>query len=492
MNTPIRRLSVFAMILFGALMIQLTWIQGFQAEAIREDPLNRRQFTERLTEQRGPIVIGGENVAYSENIAEEDDPARYQRVYTDGTLYTPVVGSFRSYGASGIESTENNLLDGTDDRLAVRNFRDVITGREPEGARVELTIDPAVQQAGFNGFQDLGMNGAAVAIEPSTGAILGAVSYPSYDANEVVSITDGQEAVDNYGVLEADGNQPLLNRALNERYAPGSTFKIVTAAAAIEHLDAGPESTMDAPDTLSFNTGPDLPNATPGGTCNGGSPDSLAHSIQISCNTSMANWAIEMGGEALAEQSAAFGFTMNEEDLDEADRLTVPLSVTPSRSPVEHEDSILGRAGIGQSNVESTPIQMAMVAAGVANSGEVMHPYLVDSVRDSDRSVVTQTTPEVYSQATSASTASALTDMMVLVTGPDGSGTNAAIQGVDVAGKTGTAETGSDLGTHNWFIGFAPADDPQIAVAVVIEHGGGSGGSLAAPIARNMMEAVVL
>ena len=488
MNTPIRRLSVFSMILFGALMLQLTWIQGFQAEAIREDPLNTRQYTERLTEQRGPIVIGDENVAFSTNISEGDDPARFQREYAGGTMYTPVVGSFRSYGASGIEETENALLDGSADRLAVRNFRDVITGREPEGARVELTIDPAVQEAGFNGFEQLGMNGAAVAIEPSTGAILGSVSYPSYDANDVVSITDITEAGENYVALEGDEDQPLLNRALRERYAPGSTFKVVTAAAAIEHLDAGPDSTQEAPDNLSFNSGPSLPNATPGGTCNGGNPDTLAHSIQISCNTSFANWAIEMGGEALSEQATAFGFNPGEDE-----ELNVPLSVIPSLAPVEPDDSILGRAGIGQSNVEATPLQMAMVAAGVANSGEVMHPYMVDSVRDADRSVVTQTSPEVYSQATSASTASMLTDMMVLVTtAPDGSGVNAAIDGMEVAGKTGTAETGSERGTHNWFIGFAPADDPQIAVAVVIEHGGGSGGELAAPIARQMMEAVVL
>ncbi|MBQ1083353.1 penicillin-binding protein 2 [Nocardiopsis sp. B62] len=486
MNTPIRRLSVFSMILFAALMVQLTYIQGFQAEAIRDDPLNARQYTERLSEQRGPIVIGDENVASSTNISEEGDPARYQREYVGGSMYTPVVGSFRRFGASGIEYTENALLDGSDDRLAVRNFRDIITGREPEGARIELTIDPAVQEAGYRGFEALGKNGSAVALDPSTGAILGSVSYPSYDGNDVSSITDVTEANENYVALENDPNQPLLNRALRERYPPGSTFKIVTAAAAIEHLDAGPDSTMDAPDVLEL--GHSLPNATPGGTCNGGQPDTLAHSIQISCNTSMANWAIEMGGEALADQASAFGFSKTP---DERDTLTVPMDVVPSLAPVEDDRNILGRAGIGQSNVEATPLQMAMVAAGVANSGEVMHPYLVDSVRDADRSVVTQTTPEIHSQAMSASTASTLTDMMVLVTGPDGSGTNGAIRGIDVAGKTGTAETGGENGTHNWFIGFAPADDPQVAVAVVIEHGGGSGGELAAPIARQMMEAVV-
>ena len=483
MNTPIRRLSVFSLFLLLVLMLNVTWLQGFQAEAIREDPLNTRKFSERLNEARGPIQIAGENVAYSENISEEGKPARFQRQYTDGGLYTPIVGSFRTYGASGIENTENSLLDGSDDRLAVRNFRDIITGREPEGAQVQLTLNPDVQKAGYEAFAALGgKNGAAVAIEPGTGAILGAVSYPSYDTNDVVSITDTEQAVANYTALEEDPSQPLLNRALNERYPPGSTFKVVTAAAAMEYLDAGPDSTQEAPDVLTL--GHDLPNATPGGTCNGGEPDTLAHSVQISCNTSFANWAIEVGGAGMAEQATAFGFNPEEE-------LTVPLSVTPSLAPVEEDRNILGRAGIGQSNVEATPLQMAMVAAGVANSGEVMRPYVVDTVRDSDLSVVTQTSPESYSQAISASTAEELTEMMTLVTQPGGSGTNAAIPGMEVAGKTGTAETGTDL-THNWFIGFAPADDPQVAVAVVIEFGGGSGNELAAPIARQMMEAVVL
>ncbi|MCP3015310.1 penicillin-binding protein 2 [Nocardiopsis dassonvillei] len=483
MNTPIRRLSIFSFLLILILMANVTWLQGFQAQAIKDDPLNRRQFTERLSEARGPILVADDNVAYSEDIADEGQSPRYQRMYEGGGLYTPIVGSFRTYGASGIELTENPLLDGTDDRLAVRNFRDIITGREPEGAQVQLTLDPGVQQAGYEAFQGLGdKNGAAVALDPNTGAILGAVSYPSYDANEVVSVTDIDSAVTNYTELEADPRKPLLNRALHEFYPPGSTFKVVTAAAAMEHMGATPETTQEAPDVLEL--GGTLPNATPGGTCNGGQPDTLAHSIQISCNTSMANWAIEMGGEALSEQATAFGFNREEE-------LTVPLSVIPSSAPVETDRNILGRAGIGQSNVQATPLQMAMVAAGVANSGEVMKPYAVDTVRDSDLSVVTQTSPESYSQAVSASTAESLTEMMTLVTGPGGSGTNAAISGMEVAGKTGTAETGDGSPTHNWFIGFAPADDPQIAVAVVVEYGGGSGNELAAPIARQMMEAVV-
>ncbi|QKW31618.1 penicillin-binding protein 2 [Nocardiopsis flavescens] len=481
MNTTIRRLSIFCLLMFLVLMANITWIQGIQAPTIKEDPLNRRQYAEQASAPRGPILVGGENVAYSENIAEEGDPARYQRVYEGGSMYTPIVGSFRNYGASGIEAVENDLLNGSDDRLAVRNFRDMITGREPEGAQVQLTLLPEVQEAGFNAFEALGdKNGAAVALDPNTGAILGAISYPSYDPNTVVDINNPNDSVANYVELENDERKPLLNRALNERYAPGSTFKVVTAAAAIENLDAGPDSTQEAPDVLPL--GAELRNAM--GSCNGGQPDTLAHSIQISCNTSMANWAIAMGGEALSEQATAFGFNPDGE-------LTVPLSVVPSNAPVETDNNILGRNGIGQGTIEATPLQMAMVAAGVANRGEVMRPYVVESVRDSDLSVITQTSPETYSEAVDARTADLLTEMMVLVTGPGGSGTNAAIPGIDVAGKTGTAETGPDTPTHNWFIGFAPANDPQVAVAVVVEFGGGSGNELAAPVARALMEAVV-
>ncbi|MFL1378089.1 MULTISPECIES: peptidoglycan D,D-transpeptidase FtsI family protein [unclassified Nocardiopsis] len=483
MNTTIRRLSIFCLLMFLVLMANVTWIQGIQAPTIKEDPLNRRQYAEQASAPRGPILVGGENVAYSQNIADEDKPARYQRVYEGGQIYTPIVGSFRNFGASGIESVENDLLNGSDDRLAVRNFRDMITGREPEGAQVQLTLLPEVQQAGYDAFDALGgRNGAAVAIDPKTGAILGAISYPSYDPNPVVDINNPNDSTAAYVALEGDERKPLLNRALNERYAPGSTFKVVTAAAAIENLGATADTTQEAPDVLPL--GADLRNAM--GSCNGGQPDTLAHSIQISCNTSMANWAIAMGGETLSEQATAFGFNSEEE-------LRVPLSVVPSNAPVETDNNILGRNGIGQGTIEATPLQMAMVAAGVANRGDVMRPYVVDSVRDSDLSVITQTSPEVYSEAVSASTAETLTDMMVLVTtAPEGSGQNAAIPGIEVAGKTGTAETGPDTPTHNWFIGFAPADDPQIAVAVVVEFGGGSGNEFAAPVARALMEAVVL
>ncbi|WP_067964481.1 peptidoglycan D,D-transpeptidase FtsI family protein [Nocardiopsis trehalosi] len=477
MNKPIRRLAVFAMALFGVLLLNVTWIQAFQADHLREHEYNRRQFVDSLNQARGAILVGNQEVAYSEPVG--GDSEQYQRVYENGPLYAPVTGAFRAGSSTGIEQTENALLNGDDEQLAVGNFLDMLTGEEPQGASVQLTIHEGAQQAAMDGFEALGQNGAAVALDPSTGAVLASFSSPTYDPNSVASVTETEAAGEAWTDLETDEQQPLLNRGLNERYPPGSTFKIVTAAAALEAGET-PESTIDAPETLDL--GAPLPNAF-GGPCNGGSPDSLAHSIEISCNTSMANWAIELGGQAMTDQATAFGFN--------TEIPGIPVPVTESLAPVETDPNILGRSGIGQSNVEATPLQMAMVAAGVANDGDVMTPYLVESVRASDLSEIESASPDVLTTAVSGSTADDLTEMMIGVTeGDEGSGTSGAIPGIQVAGKTGTAETASGP-THNWFISFAPADDPQVAVAVVVEHGGGSGGTLAAPIAKGIMEAVI-
>ncbi|MBV2364292.1 peptidoglycan D,D-transpeptidase FtsI family protein [Streptomonospora nanhaiensis] len=477
MNKPIRRLSIFALALFGVLLLNVSYIQAFAAEDLREHPFNRRQFAESLNTHRGSIRVGSQEVAYSEPVGGDSD--QYQRVYENGQLYAPVVGAFRAGSATGIEAAENSFLDGSHESLAVNNFRDMLTGEEPKGADVTLTINADAQQAAMEGLEALGKNGAAVALDPATGAVLASYSNPSYDPNSVASVTETDQAAENWTDLEAAEQQPLLNRGLNQRYPPGSTFKIVTAAAALEN-GASPDSTIDAPETLDL--GAPLPNAW-GGPCNNGAPDSLAHSIEISCNTSMANWAIQLGGQAMQEQAEAFGF--NQGDME------IPLPVTESLSPLETDPNILGRSGIGQANIEATPLQMAMVAAGVANDGDVMKPYLVESVRNSNLEEVDSAQPEVYSTAISPGTAADLTEMMIGVTaGDEASGPTAQIPGIDVAGKTGTAETASGP-THNWFISFAPADDPQVAVAVVVEHGGGSGGTLAAPIAREIMEAVI-
>lgn len=478
MNKPIRRLALFSLALFGVLLLNISWIQTFQAESLREHPYNSRQFIESLNQHRGSILVGSEEVAYSEPVG--GDSEQYQRHYENGKLYAPVVGAFRAGSATGIERATNSFLDGSNELLAVNNFRDMLTGEEPEGADVYLTVNSKVQQAAMDGLESLGKNGAAVALNPETGAVLASYSSPTYDPNSVASVTETDEAAKNWTELEASEKQPLLNRGLEQVYPPGSTFKVVTAAAALEN-GATPESTQPAPAQLDL--GSPLPNAW-GGPCNGGSPDALAHSIEISCNTSMANWAIDLGGQNLSDQASAFGFNQGP--------MEIPLPVTESSAPVETDPNILGRAGIGQSNIQATPLQMAMVASGIANDGDVMQPYLIDSIQNSNLEEVQAAQPEVaFPDAVSSGTADDLTEMMIGVTeGDEASGPAGAISGIHVAGKTGTAETASGP-THNWFISFAPTDDPKIAVAVVVEHGGQSGGTVAAPIAQDMMEAVI-
>lgn len=479
MNKPIRRLALFAMALFGVLLLNVTWLQAIKGEELRTHPYNSRQYADRMLQPRGPIIIGGEKVNYSEKI---EDSEKYQRKYKNGELYGHVTGAFTPIGATELEKAENSLLSGDDDRLVVRNFLDTLTGKEKEGASLELTVQPKAQQAAMDGLSATGKRGAAVALDPTTGAVLASVSLPTYDPASISSVTDNDERAKNYEQLEGAENKPMVNRAFHETYFPGSTFKVVTAATALEN-GATPESTKPAPDLLKLPQGGTLPNAG-GGSCNGGSPDTLAHSIEMSCNTSMANWAIDLGEEKMEEQASKFGFN--------TPGLEIPTPIATSKYPTGLNGSQLGQTGIGQFDVRATPLQMAMVAAGVANGGDVMKPYLVEEAKAPDLSTIEKGGGETYSEAVSSGTAEQLKEMMIGVTeGEDASGPGARIPGMQVAGKTGTAETGEGSNTHNWFISFAPADDPKVAVAVVVENGNSSGGVIAAPIAKSIMEAVI-
>lgn len=479
MNKPIRRLALFAMALFGVLLLNVTYIQAIQAESLQNHPFNSRQFTDRMVQPRGPIIIGGEKVAYSKKIKNDD---KYQRHYENGNLYGHVTGAFTPIGATGLEKADNDLLNGSDDRLVVRNFLDMLTGKEQQGASLELTIQPKAQKAALDGLSATGKRGAAVALDPESGAVLASASLPTYDPGEISSVTNDTERAENYKRLEGAENRPMVNRAFSETYFPGSTFKVVTAAAALED-GATPDSTQEAPDELTLPQGGTLPNAG-GGSCNGGSPDTLTHSIEMSCNTSMANWAIDLGEEKMEAQAKKFGFN--------TPGLEIPTGIATSKYPSGLNGSQLGQTGIGQFDVRATPLQMAMVAGGVANGGDVMKPYLVDEAKAPDLSRIDKGGGETLTNAVSSGTADQLKDMMIGVTeGEDASGPGARIDGMQVAGKTGTAETGEGSNTHNWFISFAPADDPQVAVAVVVENGNSSGGVVAAPIAKSMMEAVI-
>lgn len=483
MNAPIRKLAVVVFAMFAALLIATTYIQFVQADELRDKPGNRRTLLSNYSRDRGAILVDGSPIARTVDSA---DQLRRMREYPQGELYAHTTGYYSFiYGAgAGLESARNALLSGTDDLLFYRRIVDLVTGTPPTGATLELTMDPAVQEAAAQALGD--RRGAVVALDPQSGAILAMVSHPTFDPNRLASHRLGQ-VEDAWTELNADEGRPLVNRAIaGDLYPPGSVFKLVVAAAALESGDYEPDSLLEAPLRYTLpNTTTELPNFG-GSACGPTDEVSLADSVRVSCNTAFAWLAGELGSEAIAEQAEAFGFGQS---------LQIPMPVTPSSYPTELDDAQLALTGIGQYDVRVTPLQVAMVSAAIANEGVVMEPHLVRTVRDQDLNTIAQTEPQELSEAISPATATELTAMMESVV-TDGSGSSAALPGVAVAGKTGTAEFGSTGAAHAWFTGFAPADDPQIAVAVIVESAsddwtGETGGVVAAPIARAVLEAGV-
>lgn len=482
MNTPIRRLAVLVFVMFATLLVSTTWIQFGQADELRDRPENRRTLLDTYSRDRGPILVDGSPIAVSE---ETDDELQRIRTYPEGSLYAHVTGYFSFlYGADGgIEGARNSVLSGTADMLFYRRIADVITGRDPQGAALELTIDQQVQQAASDALGD--RTGAAVALNPQTGEILAMVSKPTYNPADLASHRLAS-VEDSWAQLSGDPQQPLINRTIaGALYPPGSTFKLVAAAAALEN-GYQPDSELEAPLTYTLpNTNIELPNFG-GRDCSDGETATLARSIEVSCNTSFAWLAGELGADTLRSQAQAFGF---------GEQVDVPMDVTPSSYPDDPDAPQVALTGIGQHEVRVTPLQVAMVSAGIANGGSVMTPHLVESVRTPDLDVIEEADQQELSQAIEPETAQELTEMMVSVV-ESGSGGAARIDGVDVAGKTGTAEYGENGAAHAWFTGFAPADDPNIAVAVIVESAsddwtGATGGDVAAPIAQQILQAGV-
>ncbi|WP_298889855.1 penicillin-binding protein 2 [uncultured Serinicoccus sp.] len=483
MNTPVRRLALVVFAMFTALLLSTTWIQFVQADDLRDRAGNRRTLIENYSRDRGAILVDGNPIASSE---PTDDELEWLRRYQQPSRYAHVTGYYSfTYGAGlGLERAEDSLLAGTDDSLFYQRLSDVVTGRPASGASLELTIDPDVQAAAVEALGD--RRGAAVALDPRTGEILAMVSRPSFDPNALSS--HRLSAVDEaYVALTEDPARPLTNRAIaGDLYPPGSTFKLVVAAAALESGEYEPDTELEGGLTYTLpGTETTLPNFG-GAACDPEDRPTLAESVQVSCNTSFAWLAGELGEDALRQQSEAFGF---------GEPLEVPMSVTPSIYPDELDDAQLALTGIGQFEVRETPMQVAMISAAIANGGVTMTPYLVEEVRNSDLEVIESAEPRTRSRAVSSQTAQQLTDMMELVV-EQGSGQSAALPGVEVAGKTGTAEYGDSGAAHAWFTGFAPAEDPQIAVAVIVESAtdnwaGETGGQVAAPVARAMLDAGV-
>ncbi|MDX3638684.1 peptidoglycan D,D-transpeptidase FtsI family protein [Streptomyces sp. MB09-02B] len=484
MNKPLRRIAIFCGLLVLALLIRNNWLQYVQADTLATDKNNRRVAIERYATPRGDIIVDGKAITGS--VASEGLDYKYKRTWKNGEMWAPVTGySSQIIGATQLESLEDGILTGNDDRLFFRNTLDMLTGKKKEGGSVVTTLNAAAQKAAFEGLGN--KKGAVAALDPKTGAILALASTPSYDPSTFAGISTKDSKT--FSKLEKDPDKPMLNRALRETYPPGSTYKVVTAAAALENgIVSGIDDKTKTPDPYQLpGTTTDLTNEH--GVCKNAS---LRYALMVSCNTVFANMSHNVGNDKMIEQAEKFGF--NEDEMD------VPVRAAESVYP-EDNDPQNAMGGIGQASNRATPLQMAMVASAVANDGELMKPYMVDQLRASNLDIIETHEPEPLSQAISGETAQKLQDMMeTVVNDPQGTGGKAKINGVTVGGKTGTAQHGLNNSEkpYAWFIAYAQLSDGSspVAVAVVVEDGAAdrgdiSGGGLAAPIAKSVMQAVI-
>ncbi|MFE1289114.1 penicillin-binding transpeptidase domain-containing protein [Streptomyces sp. NPDC058751] len=483
MTKYIRRAVGLCALLLVALLVNTARLQVVEAPSYDGNPANRRAAIARYGQPRGDIVVEGRTVTGSRDTGGQ---FRYERTYLDGPLYASVTGfASQLYGATLLEGTEDGVLSGSDPMLAPLPLLGGLTRARGVGGRVVTTLDAAAQRAAYEGLD--GRRGAVAAIEPSTGRILALVSTPSYDPARLSGT--GPDTSRAWAGLNGQDDRPMLNRAVRQTYPPGSTFKVLTAAAA---LDSGVVEDVDAP------TGSPDPYRLPGTTTRltneteGCENASLRYAFTWSCNTVFAKLGVDVGLAGMTRTVANFGFN---------DRtLRIPFSVVPSNFDLRLDRAQLGLSSIGQFDTRATPLQMAMVAAAVAGDGSVKVPYLVERTTTHSGATLTTAGPRILRQAMTASTAQRMRELMTDVV-EKGTGTVAAVPGATVGGKTGTAQHGiGNAGTpYAWFISWARAEgsvEPAVAVAVVVEdaaaeRGDITGGGFAGPIARGVMEAVL-
>ena len=487
MNASLRRIAVMVMALVVVLLANATITQVFRADGLRSDPRNQRVLLDEYSRQRGQITASGELLAYS---VPTNGRYRFLRVYPEPFAYAPVTGFYSlRYSSTGLERAEDLVLNGSDERLFGRRLADFFTGRDPRGGNVETTIAPRVQRAAWEAMQrgcDGPCKGSVVALEPASGKILALVSAPSYDPN-LLSTHDTEAQGETWQRLRDDPNSPLTNRAISERYPPGSTFKVVTTAAALEAGMQEDESLTSAPRIPLPDSTATLENYG-GQPCGAGPRASLAEAFERSCNTAFVELGLRLGGDALRSTAEAFGF--------DTPPTPIPLQVAESTLGPMPDAAAVAMSSMGQKDVAVTPLQNAMVAAAIANAGVMMTPYMVERLKGPDLSDLSTTAPQQQRRAVSEPVATKLTELMIRAeqfTQQDG-----AIPGVQIASKTGTAEHGTDprnTPPHAWYIAFAPATNPTVAVAVVVENGGNrlaaTGGALAAPIGRAAIAAAL-
>jgi peptidoglycan glycosyltransferase len=481
MNRQIRVVGLGMLVLFLALFIQLNYVQVVDASKLAHDPRNTRIATRYFSQPRGDILsVDGKVLAHS---VPSNDLYKRLRTYPAGTLFSQIVGYFSfTYGSDGVERQYDGQLSGRSAPLSVNDLRHLLVTQD-RSETVTLTIDSRVQFAAATALGN--RTGAVVAIVPSTGAILAMWSYPSFDNNPLAN-HDPKAARQAWDSYQADSLKPMLPRAFRERYFPGSTFKLVTASTVYDHH---PELAAKVYPDLSALPLPNTNHLTlanfGGERCGGTLPDLL----RVSCNTGFAQIGLDLGAQNLADQAVAFGFNQRP-PLD----LPAPaVSVFPPASAFAQDLPGLAKSAIGQQDVSATPLEMALVGAALGNGGVIMRPHVLANIKDSEGRVVQSYQPQPWLTATSPATALTMKGLMIQVV-ESGTGTAAQIPGIQVAGKTGTAQTGNNT-VHAWFVAFAPAEAPKVAVAVLVENQPPSndftGGQIAAPIAKQVIQAAL-
>ena len=481
MNRELKRVSFLVIAFFITLFVSASVIQVGQDANLSADDRNTRTLYDSYRSQRGAILVAGQPIALSVPV---DDNYRFQRTYPAPLIYSNVTGYFTlSQGLTGIEGAMNRELSGTSGSQFLNRINSILTGKDPQGASVNLTLDPLLQQAAWDALGDYA--GSVVVTEPSTGRILAMVSKPSFDPN-VLASHNTDSVISAYNTLIADPSDPLIDRSIaGNLNPPGSVFKLVVAAAALESGQYTADSQLDNPASLQLPGSDSVVSNWNRGRCPGaGATVTIKQALRESCNIPFAELGLALGRQALLAQAKKFGFNSSFE---------IPMITAASTFPTVMDDPQTMLASFGQFDVRATPLQIAMVSAAIANRGKVMSPTLIQSVLDPTLTSLFDFTATQYSQAISAETAASLTEMMVDGVN-NGLAGNARISGVQVAGKTGTAENGVGEPYTFWFTGFAPAEDPRYAITVLVENGGGLGqeglsGPIAGSIAKQVLEA---
>ncbi|MEE0940522.1 MAG: penicillin-binding protein 2 [Bifidobacteriaceae bacterium] len=485
MNKSLRIIFCIIIAMFAAIGLSTTNLMVIRADDLNADGRNARSIYSKYDLPRGAILASDGTIIASS--AKSDDEYAFQRTYPYGSLYAPVTGYFSilAGGQSGIEESRDSLLAGTSNSLWIDRLSSLFKGTQNQGASIETSISPQLQTLANSLLTSSGYQGTIIVTEPSTGRILAMVNSPSYDPG-TLAVHDGKAAENNYNALNPDSySSPLINRATSELYAPGSTFKILVSAAALETGEYQPDTEIPAGAYYTLpGTSVQLPNSSAAGAGTNGKM-SLENALAYSSNTAFAQLGVALGQEKLENMARKLGMgsTLT---IDSSDSANHDMAATASVFPKNMTADKLALASIGQGDVQMTPLLDCMMAATVANGGVMMKPSLVDRVRGADLSVISETKPQKMSSAFSEDTAQKLTSMMIGVMTKEYPEL-ALSNGTKVAAKTGTAERG-DGTNDSWFTGFAPADNPKVAVTVLLHKTAGLANFTNGTIFKKMIE----